>query len=157
MIKSGLIIGVVAAIFALIAGVTVSPWCGICTGLLTGLAAGYLAGLFAKPTISSEATKSGAIAGAIAGGVSIIGSLIASAINAATLDPADLAAIAEMLGVEMSTDATTIWVGQLVSGCCTGLLNVLLGAGIGAAGGALWYQISGKKAGLPPDQYPPVA
>ncbi len=156
MIKAGLIVGAVAALFTAIFGSVISPYCGICAGIFAGLAAGYLAGMFQKPALSPEATKLGASAGAIAGGVSILGSLIAAVVNGLMLDPADMAAMAEALGVTMQYDQATIWGGQIFSACCVGLLNVGIGAGLGAAGGAIWYKMTGSKLQQPPAQQPPL-
>ena len=152
MIKAGLIVGAVAALFTAIFGSIISPYCGICAGIFAGLAAGYLAGVFQKPATSAEATKLGASAGAIDGGVSIVGSLIAAVINGLMLDPAEMAAMAEALGIAMQADQTTIWAGQMFSACCVGLLNVGIGAGLGAAGGAIWYKMTGEKLQPPPVQ-----
>lgn len=143
MVKSGLIVGAVAFVLVL-AGTIISPLCAPCAGILVGLAAGYLAGVFDKPAVSADCTKKGASAGAIAGAISILGSLIGAVINAAVLAPSGNAQINELLGLPPS-DPATIWGAQLGAACCLGLLNVALGAGLGAAGGALWYQITGKK------------
>jgi hypothetical protein len=57
----------------------------------------------------------------------------------------------ELLGVtDYSLDQTAIWVGQLGSAVCGGLLNAVLMAGMGAAGGALWWQIQGKNRPIEP-------
>ena len=116
-----------------------------------GLAAGYLVGVFEKPTNNANVLKRGAIAGAIAGGLVLLGALIGGIINASILNPADMAQIYEWLGVSgYELDQTTIWAGQLGSAVCGGLLNVVLMAGMGAAGGALWWQIQGKNKPVEP-------
>jgi hypothetical protein len=152
MVKSGLIIGAVAFILVL-GGTLISPLCAPCVGILLGLAAGYLAGVFDKPALSADCTKKGASAGAIAGGISILGSLIGAVINAAVIAPSGNAQINDLLGLPPS-DPATIWGAQLGAACCLGLLNVALGAGLGAAGGALWYQMTGKKQQSPASETP---
>ncbi len=145
MVKSGIIIGIVGFVLVLGSAVIFSPLCAPCWGLILGLAAGYLAGVFEKPTVNANVIKRGAIAGAIAGGLVLVGALIGGIINASLLNPSDLRQIYEWLGVSgYSLDQTTIWAGQLGSAICGGLLNVALMAGMGAAGGALWWQIQGK-------------
>ena len=156
MIKAGLIVGAVALVLAAIAGF-ITPCIEPCVGIFAGLVAGYLAGVFQKPALSPEATKLGASAGAIAGGVSVVGSLIIGLINGLTVKPENLAAMYELLGIQAATvDETSILAIQLVTGCCMGLLNVALGAGLGAAGGAIWYKMTGSKLQQPPAQQPPL-
>jgi hypothetical protein len=145
MVKSGIIIGAVGFLLVLISSVLISPVCAPCWGLILGLAAGYLAGIFEKPLNNNDTIKKGAIAGAIAAALVIVGGLIGGIVNAAILDPADLANIYENFGFpDMSLDQTSIWIGQLGSAICCGLLNVVLMAGLGTAGGALWWQFKGK-------------
>jgi hypothetical protein len=151
MVKSGIIIGVVGFVLVLGSAVIFSPLCAPCWGLILGLAAGYLGGVFEKPLNNNEVIKKGAIAGAIAAGLILVGALIGGVINAALLDPSDLQQMYELLGVtDYTLDQTTIWVGQLGSAVCGGLLNAVLMAGMGAAGGALWWQTQGKKRPVEP-------
>ena len=100
-------------------------------------------------------TDEGEAAGAIAAAFAGLGSLIGGVINAAMLNPADLQSLGDALGVQLpNMDSTSIWTGQLGGACCVGLLNLALMAGLGAAGAALWWQISGKKrVEVQPPQY----
>jgi hypothetical protein len=146
MIKSGLIIGVTGIILIISSSTLLSPVCAPCLGLFLGLLAGYLAGIFDKPGSSREAVKKGGIAGAVAGGFAIAGSLISAIINGVLLNPSNLDAFYQTLGIEnMPIDQTTIWVGQIASAFCIGVFNLIWMAVLGIAGGALWYQISGSK------------
>jgi len=72
-------------------------------------------------------------------------------VNASILDPTQLANMYEIFGLpDISLDQTSIWVGQLGSAVCCGLLNVALMAGLGTAGGALWWQLKGKNQQVNP-------
>ena len=154
MIKSGIIVGVIALILVLVSGLFL-PWLAPCWGILLGLVVGYLAGVFDKPGTSGDSAKKGAIAGLIAAAFALVGGLISGVINSLTVNPQDLADLYEMLGVDFpAVDQASIWLGQLGMACCLGLVNFALLAGLGAAGGALWWQFSGRKH-IPPT--PPMA
>jgi hypothetical protein len=162
MIKSGLIFGAVTFLLVLLSAIIVSPLCAPCLGLFIGLGAGYCAGVFDKPNNSGDSVKKGAIAGAIAGGIGIIGGLIGAVINGALVNPASLQTIYEALGITgVTIDKTNLWVGQLTAAVCVGLFDVVWMAILGVAGGALWFQITGKnqigvnmppQAPLPPER-----
>ena len=141
MLKAGLIMGGVTLVLVFGASMF-SPLCALCVALFTGLGAGYLAGVFDKPVDSPQAIKNGASAGAIAGGMGIIGQAIAAVVN--SLVVANNPAVYELFGLPPS-DPQTVWMMQLGFACCMGLLNVALMAGLGVAGGAIWFQMTGKK------------
>lgn len=151
MVKAGLIAGAVLLVLALGTGAIVSPLCTPCVAILLGLLAGYLSGNFDKPIMSNDALRKGAIAGLIAGAIGILGQLIAGVINATAIDPEVLN---EFLGQEGALDRTTLWIAQMASAFCVGLVNVAISAGLGAAGGALWFQMSGQKRPPVPPAYP---
>jgi len=160
MIKSGLIFGAVSFMLVLGSAVLITPFCAPCFGLFLGLAAGYLACVYDKPISSGEGVRKGAVAGAISGGLGFLGGMIGGVINGALLNPSNLEAIYKTLGMpSVNIDQTTIWTLQLVGAACIGLFNVGWMAILGVAGGALWYQISGKKqtGTMPPpqEQIPP--
>jgi hypothetical protein len=144
MFKSGLIVGGVSFILAILAGAVVSPLCGLCVGVVAGLAAGYVAGLFDKPADSSASTKAGAGAGAIAGIGGLIGLVVAGGINAIIVGPEGAAQVVQSFGLETTADPTTYYISAIGLPCCIGLFNIALMAGLGALGGMLWYQTSGK-------------
>jgi hypothetical protein len=151
MIKSGIVLGIVSLIVILGSGL-ILPWLAPCWGIFLGLIAGYLAGVFDKPAASGDTAKKGAIAAVIAAVFGLVGGLIAGVINSLTVNPQDLVNLYKMLGLDIpNIDQTTIWVGQLGIACCIGFFNLALMAGFGAAGGALWWQTSGKnQASLTP-------
>ncbi len=142
MVKSGLIVGGISVILNL--GIALFfPACSICVGILMGLLVGYLAGVFDLPLTSGDCARSGVGAGGIAGAIGLLGNLIGGVINAAVLSPSGNQMINDLLGLPPS-DPATIWGGQLGVACCIGLVNVVLMMGLGAGGGVLWYQITGK-------------
>jgi MFS family permease len=135
-------------LLVVISAAVVSPLCALCMPLLVGLAAGYMTGMFEKTPATT--VQRGAYAGAIAGGLGIVGQMIASVINAAVLqNPAYQ--LNPALGLPVA-DASTVWVAQLATACCIGLVNVALSAGFGAGGGAIWNNTAGKST--PPAEPP---
>ena len=161
MVKSGLIFGAISAILILASATILTPLCAPCLGLFLGILAGYVAGIFDKPTTSRDAVRKGGIAGVITGGLALAGSLLAGIINGAIINPSNLDAFYRTLGINnIPIDPTTIWIGQITGGCCIGLFNVFWMGILGVAGGALWFQISGKKlpgSMLPPQDPTPLA
>jgi hypothetical protein len=155
MVKSGLIFGVVMLFVAL--GVTlVLPYCIPCVALLLGLAAGYVAGVFGKPAGQPFATRSGAIAGAIAGAGVVIGEMIGAAINAAFVNPATVTRLMQQLGLPaLQMSSGEYQAAQLGVNCLISLISVALMAGLGALGGLLWWNASGKNQAVPPTFMPP--
>ena len=156
MLKSGLILGVVALLLA-IGAALLSPLCVPCLTLLLGLGAGYLAGAFDKPSEKRGSTKSGAIAGAIGGAGALIGQAVGAVINSQLVGPGGAIQLIRQLGIQLPSGttpadiATGYWGGVIGSTCCLGLFDVALMAGLGALGGLLWWQVAGsKRSVLPP-------
>lgn len=152
MLKSGLIVGAVTLVVTIGASF-LSGLCGPCVALIAGLAAGFLAGVFDKPLDNGGSAKSGAGAGAIGGAGALIGQLIGGIGVVLVVGPDQAAKMMRQFGMRMSTDTSGVagyYTGALGAGCCFGLVDVALMAGLGALGGILWYQISGKRAALPP-------
>ncbi len=148
MIKSGLILGVVTLVLG-IGAALVSPFCVPCVAILAGLGAGYLAGVFDKPLDSGASAKAGAGAGAIGGAGALLGHLIGGGLNALFLSPTSAAALVGQLGLPSSGDPTSYYAGVFGIACCLGLVEVVIMAALGAGGGALWYQLTGKKTAAP--------
>jgi hypothetical protein len=141
MWKAGIIAGVVMALLAFGAGVAI----------FVGLGAGYLAASNDRPAVQDAALKKGAVAGAVAGAMGAVGQVIAAVVNASLIDP-------EMLNALFGTDMlneTTLWMVQIGGGICIGLFNVLLMAGLGLAGAAIWNSMRNRQAPPPviPGQY----
>ncbi|MBN1920947.1 MAG: hypothetical protein JW892_06865 [Anaerolineae bacterium] len=148
MVKSGLIFGAVMLVVAL--GVTLlSPLCVPCAALFIGLGAGYVAGVFDKPRTNQAALKSGALAGVIAGAGGFIGQAIGTAINASVMSPDQVMELMRQFGIDASQMGGAnvgYWGGLIGSAVCGGIFAVLLAAGLGAIGGILWWQMTGKNA-----------
>ena len=145
MVKSGLIFGAVTFIVVLGFSVLLTPFCAPCVGLVLGIVAGYVAGVYDKPSNSGESVRKGAAAGAIAGALGFIGGFIGGIINGVLLNPGSVESFSRVFGINnFNISQSQIWTYQLVFGVCIGLFNVVWMAILGVAGGALWYQISGK-------------
>ncbi len=153
MIKSGLLFGAGMFLLVLLASVFASPFCALCVAVLMGLGAGYVAGAFDKPVSSPEATRKGAVAGAITGGMSILAQMLASVISA-VLYQTNRSYYVSLCPNTQLPDPSAYWVIQLLMGCCLAVVNVALSAGLGVAGGAIWFSTSGKKH-APPAQPAP--
>ncbi len=143
MVKAGLILGVVMLVLG-IGGSLITPLCVPCIALLAGLGAGYLAGVYEKPLASGGAAKVGAIAGAIGGAGALLGQIVGGILNSVMVDPQTIVNILEQLGLPTTYDPATLHIAQIGGGVCFGVLDIVLMAGLGALGGMLWYQISGK-------------
>ncbi|MDX9954259.1 MAG: hypothetical protein RBT75_09195 [Anaerolineae bacterium] len=155
MVKSGLIFGAVMLVAAL--GATlISPLCVSCLAIFVGLGAGYVAGVFDKPLVNQAALKSGALAGLIAGIGGFIGQAIGTVINASTMGPDQVMELLRQLGIDASQmGGATVgyWGGLIGSALCGGTVAILLTAGLGAVGGILWWQMTGKNRNTNPPAY----
>jgi hypothetical protein len=152
MYKSGIILGVVALVVAF--GLTLlSPICTPCGALFLGLGAGYLAGVFEKPLSNGATAKSGAIAGGIGGIGALLGQFIGAAVNVMVLGPEGTSQLMQQMGVDVGSNQAAAtsgyWIGVVGSAACVGILNIALMAGLGALGGLLWWQITGKNTAGP--------
>jgi hypothetical protein len=158
MVKSGLIIGAGTFLLTLISGLVQFQICAPCLALFLGLGAGYLAGLFDKKPTSGEAAQSGAAAGAIGGAGAILGHAIGGTAGFFLFGQQQAAELMEQLGLPSSSSSGAGQViGAIGGSLCFGVVDLLLMAGLGALGGMVWYQISGKPK-TPPDApvLPPI-
>lgn len=154
MIWAILICGVAGLILAIVAEFVLPIACNPCTAVFVGLVAGVLAGVFDKPLTSGGSAGKGATAGAIANVGSLIGQMIGAVINMLMIGPAEAARIAEELGLPAATGPGTdagYYLGALGAPCLCALVGIALGAGLGALGGVIWYQIGGQKQQPPTD------
>jgi len=146
MVKAGLIAAVVALILA-IGGSLLLALCVPCVSFFLGIGAGYLACHYEPAGDGGSAAKSGAIAGAIGGVGALLGQSIGAIINGFMVGPDAAMDFGRQLGFDVpgGTDALGgYWVGILGTGCCFGILDLLIMAGLGAVGGLLWWQFTGK-------------
>jgi hypothetical protein len=73
--------------------------------------------------------------------------VISGAYSAFTIGPEAAAEMLRQLGWDVGgapIDPTVYYAGALGFSCCAGLLAVAVLAGLGALGGAIWYQSKGK-------------
>ncbi len=148
MLKAGLICAAVGFVLAIISAVVFPLACNPCAAAFVGLAAGILAGVFAQPLSNAASAGEGAKAGAIATVGNLLGQMAGTVINVAMVGPesaADMAAdMARQLGLpygDPGISSGSYYVGSFGGGCLCALFGVALGAGLGAVGGLLWYQI----------------
>lgn len=145
MVKSGLILGVVALIFTTLATL-ISPICTPCLAVLIGLFAGYLGGILEKPYSEGNSAKIGATAGVISGVGAIIGQIIGALINANIVGPEGVMNMLGQLNIPASSDVMNYYTPIVYgSAFCIGVFNLIMMAGLGALGGLLWFQINGRK------------
>jgi hypothetical protein len=158
MFKSGLIIG---AVMLIIGGVLafLFPLCIPCLALFAGAGAGYLAGQFDKPRDNGNAIRGGATAGAVGGVGALFGHIFGGMASIAVVDPQQTADMLRQFGLDPGTVSTgpAYYGGAFLASCCFGLFEVALMAGLGALGGMLWWQMTGKNqsgAGMMPPSMP---
>ena len=152
MVKSGLIFGAVALMLIGITGVINFQLCAPCLALFMGVGAGYVAGMFDKPMGGTGgSTKAGAGAGAIGGIGALFGHMGGGLVGALRIGPeqamAQAAELARTLGLSVpltGVDPVSYYGSTLGFSCCFGLFEIALMAGLGALGGLLWYQMTGR-------------
>ena len=147
MLKSGLIVGVLAFLVSVGVGLLI-PLCVPCLALFFGVAAGYLAGVFDKPASNEGSARAGALAGVIGGIGAMLGQIVASAVRAFLISPAQAAQIANGLGLPTgsgSTFASSYWAGMIGGTVCFSALDIVFMAALGALGGVIWWQMRGSK------------
>ena len=149
MYKSGIILGIVALIVAVVLTL-LSPLCPPCAAVFMGLGAGFLAGVFDKPMDNGASAKAGAIAGGIGGIGALLGQAIGAALNAMLLGPEGTAQLLQQFGFDVGSNQAAAtsgyWIGVVGSAACFGFLDIALMAGLGALGGLLWWQMTGKNS-----------
>lgn len=156
MLKSGAITGAIAFVLAIGGSFLSAIVCAPCWSLLVGLGAGYLGGVFDKPKSNGEAVRAGAGAGAVGGVGGFIGQIVGSLLNAAVVGPEASAEILRQFGVEGvdGSNVAAYYFGAFGTGCCLGLGAIAIMAGLGALGGILWWQLSGKNSAATPPAMP---
>ena len=145
MLKAGLIGAGVGFVLAIVSAL-LTPFCNPCLALLLGLGVGVLAGAWERPFTSGASAGEGAKAGAIAAAGGLIGQMVGAVINGFTVGPSGVNELVRQFDVPVPVEITeqSYWIYNLGGNCLCGLFNVALGAGLGALGGLLWYQIGGK-------------
>lgn len=149
MTRAGLIIGIV---MLLIGGglAFIFPLCVPCLALVAGAGAGYLAAMWDKPLDNSRSIQRGAGAGAIAGLGALLGHVFGGLGAAAFIGPAGSLEMLRQFGFDVgdvsgAADPAAFYYGKAFgTSCCFGLVEVALMAALGALGGILWWQMTGK-------------
>lgn len=153
MFKSGLIVAVIALFFGF--GLTLlSPVCTPCVGVILGLLAGYLAGVFDKPIDSSGSTRAGAGGGLVASIGVILGLVFGAVANSMLVGPEGAQQLLNSFGAPSAYSPAVLpgyYFGVIGSAICFSIINVILMVLLGALGGLLWWQISGKNSAQSPD------
>jgi len=143
MLKAGLIGAGVGFVLALGAAL-ITPFCNPCVALLLGLGVGVLAAVWERPATSGAGAGEGAKAGAIAAVGGLLGQMVGAVANGLMVGPEGAAQLYRQLNIDVPLDAQTYWIYNIGGNCLCSAFNVALGAGLGALGGLLWYQVKGK-------------
>jgi hypothetical protein len=147
MWKAGGIGAAVGLITALLLTL-MTPICNPCAALFIGLGAGVLAAFWERPATGGGGALKGAEAGAIAMVGSLVGQMAGAVLNGIIIGPEKAAQLIHQFGLPFEyQDPAQYWAYLLGGNCCCALMNVLLGAGLGAVGGLIGYQIWGKFTG----------
>jgi len=143
MLKAGLIGAGIGFVLAIIAAL-ITPFCNPCLALILGLGIGALAAAWERPVTSGTSAGQGAKAGAIAAAGGLVGQMVGAVANGFIVGPTGAADLVDELGIDMPVEFTSqsYWIYNIGSNCLCAVGNVALGAGLGALGGLLWYQIS---------------
>jgi hypothetical protein len=148
MLKAGLIGAAVGFVLAIIGAVVFPLLCNPCAAVFVGLGAGILAGVYVRPPSSSSGAAEGAKAGAIATAGNLLGQMLGTVLNVVMVGPEAAADLAGQLGLpytDFSSFAGGYYAAAFGGGCLCALLGVGLGAGLGAVGGLLWYQVKRER------------
>jgi hypothetical protein len=143
MLKAGLIGAGVGFVLAIIAAL-LTPFCNPCVALLLGLGVGALAAMWERRATAGASAGEGAKAGAIAAVGGLVGQMIGAAANGFIVGPKGMAEIYRQFDIQIPLTPRYYWIANLGGNCLCAVVNVALGAALGAVGGLLWYQISGK-------------
>ena len=143
MLKAGLIGAGVGFVLAIIAAL-ITPFCNPCVALLLGLGVGVLAAVWEQPVTSGASAGEGAKGGAIAAVGNLVGQMIGAVANGLIVGPRGVAEIYRQFDIQIPLTPQYYWILNLGGNCLCAVVNVALGAALGAVGGLLWYQITGK-------------
>ncbi len=151
MTRAGLIGAVVIFLFAAMISGFGPALAVTCCVIPIGLGAGYLSAFWDRPQQMGDAVRKGALGGAISG-IGVILGHVAGAILAIVFRSEQLAAFSRefsrSLGVDASgTSEMYTYAGIVIGQGCIGLIGLVLIVGLGALGGLIWWQVTGKNQG----------
>lgn len=156
MLKAGGIGAAVGFVVALLLTL-LTPLCNPCAALFVGLGVGMLAAFWERPATGGDGALKGAGAGAIAMAGGLLGEMVGAVLNGILTGPEEVTQLARQLGLPLENlSPAQYWAYLLGGNCCCALIGILLGAGLGAVGGLIGYQIWGKSAGVTPEPNPPL-
>ncbi|MBT3321374.1 MAG: hypothetical protein HN392_03720 [Anaerolineae bacterium] len=147
MKKSALIVGGIAFIFSAVLTL-VSPFLLPCITPFLGISAGYITGLFEPSYTKKDAIKMASKAAAFAGLGMLVGQVFGAVMNGLLVGPDGAALVLESFGMPAGPPeqmANIYWLTLTLSTACISLFNIALMAALGALGGLLWWQFSGKE------------
>ncbi len=148
MIKAGLVGGVIGFIYVM-SLTLLSPFCTLCFTPLLGIGVGYLANHFDKPLRAEGSLSRGSIAGIITGAAVVTGQIGATLVNGVLITNLEnMPAILSEIGLPqiLIADTDQYWRSTLTASSICSMLNLLLIVGLGAVGGAIWYQKQNQNA-----------
>ncbi len=143
MLKAGLIGAGIGFVVTLVAAV-ITPCCNPPVAILLGLGVGVLAAVWERPATSGDSAIEGAKAGAIATAGALIGQMIGAVVNGLVVGPDRIRDIYRQFDIQMPLTPARYWVSNLGGNCFCAVIDIALGAALGALGGVIWYQFSGK-------------
>lgn len=151
MLKAGGIGAAVGFVATLILTL-ITSLCNPCAALFIGLGAGILAAFWERPAAGGEGALKGAEAGAIAMAGGLLGQMVGAVLNGVVMRSEQMAQLMRQLGLSLEyQQPAQYWAYLLGGNCLCALMGILLGAGLGAVGGLIGYQIWGKSAGAAPE------
>ncbi len=142
MIKAGLL-GAALGLIYMMSVTLVSPFCTVCLTPLLGVGVGYLAGWFDQPVRAETSWRHGLAAALITGVGAITGQMLAAFVNAVLVTHSDqLNVFLREVGFTdlVINDPVAYWQATITLNLFCGVFNLALLAGLGAAGGMLWFQ-----------------
>jgi MFS family permease len=146
MLKASLIGAAVGFVYVMGLTLLLSSLCTLCFTPFLAAGAGYLAARFDRPTLPAISIKRGATAGVLAGGGMLLGLICATLVHGILLTHSPtmvsaMAPLARELGIEnVFTNPDNYWELIFRTNSMCGLLNLMIMATAGAAGGRLWLR-----------------
>ena len=143
MIKAGLIGSVVGFIYVM-SLTLLSPFCTLCFTPLLGIGVGYIAGWFDQSASVEAGLSRGIVAGVITSVGVVVGQMLATMVNGILVTNSEqLPILMRDIGLSnfVITNPTDYWQATFTVNSLCSIFNFGLIIGLGALGGAIWFQI----------------
>lgn len=153
MVKAGLIGSLVGFIY-MMSLTLLSPFCTLCFTPVLGIGTGYVAGWFDKPAKVESSLSRGTVAGILTGIGVLAGQILAAVVNGVLVTNSEqLPRLMQDIGLSdfVITNPNEYWQATLTVTSFCGIFNLALIAGLGALGGAIWFQ---TRRSTPPSNTP---